>query len=547
MDRLRPAASEEAGTSSQQELPASPRPYRALQARTAALAGALVCTASSAPSTSSSSTCGNQGAAFAATMQRRALAEVRDMLSAARFRPSGKQASTCWTSPRTGRAASAGLNSPRSALGVGLPALAAGAAWRSRRRPGVGMAQSSRTFTAGGVAAVADVAGEWALRASVLGNPGAVSGHLYLDPSGQAAYVSDGVQVVGRGVGRWLTCGGGAAVELDLFQYAAAAANIPEVPHRFRALWRTSVSGATTGDWYFVPGNGEAPRLVGSFDAAPTAAELLPDAVSTPEPFVDSATRDMLMAALDVSPSISNPHDSVADKLKDYRVGHLPTAYYIPNWVDEEQERELLHHADVELNGWEMMKTRSSQEWGAGDRCGCGRGLRREPLPAKQQKLADALAHLGFFDGALFPMNSVRLNAYVPGQGIHPHCDGPVYYPTVGILSLASPCIMDFYPQTGTEDTLKWDQYNDVPGGHKHTDRPVMSVFLEPRSLLMFSHDLFWHHRHGISSVPSDEITGSVCNLHALTSPRARGEVVQRSRRVSLTMRHLLPRCACQG
>ena len=68
------------------------------------------------------------------------------------------------------------------------------------------------------------------------------------------------------------------------------------------------------------------------------------------------------------------------------------------------------YHADVELNGWEQMKTRSSQEWGAGDRCGCGRGLRREKLPPTQQRLADALHYLGVFDGAMYPMNSVRLN-----------------------------------------------------------------------------------------------------------------------------------------
>ncbi|CAE6919559.1 alkbh6 [Symbiodinium sp. CCMP2456] len=75
------------------------------------------------------------------------------------------------------------------------------------------------------------------------------------------------------------------------------------------------------------------------------------------------------------------------------------------------------------------MRTRSSQEWGAGDRCTCGRGLMRMPLPESQQKLADALHQLGVFDAALYPMNSIRINGYRPGQGIHPHCDGPVYYP----------------------------------------------------------------------------------------------------------------------
>merc|ERR1719356_2148599 len=116
---------------------------------------------------------------------------------------------------------------------------------------------------------------------------------------------------------------------------------------------------------------------------------------------------------------------------------------------------------------WEEMKTRSSQEWGAGDRCACGRGLRREALPPRQRELAEALHHLGIFDGALYPMNSVRINGYQPGQGIYPHCDGPVYYPKVAILSLGSPCVFSFYSRTGTEDCMKWDPQHDVPGGYK--------------------------------------------------------------------------------
>jgi len=202
--------------------------------------------------------------------------------------------------------------------------------------------------------------------------------------------------------------------------------------------------------------------------------------------------------------------------------------------------------ADRDMSQWEDMRTRSSQEWGAGDRCACGRGLMRMPLPEKQQPLADALHHLGIFDGALYPMNSIRINGYRPGQGIHPHCDGPVYYPKVAILSLGSPCIMSFYQQTGTEDCMKWDPENDVPGGHARGSRPQVNVLLEPRSLLVFSHDAFWHHRHGIAAVSAEGVE-DCCNLEAADGKWREGHKVERKRRVSLTMRHLLPRCACQG
>lgn len=404
------------------------------------------------------------------------------------------------------------------------------------------------------------LAGEWAFRASVLGNAGALSGHLYLDPSGRAAYVSDGVQVVGRGVGRWVSDGSAAAVELDVFQYAAAAANIPEHPHRFRAVWATPPSaagkGPVRGEWLFVPpvdgGPAEPPRLVGSFAAASTTVELLPTVMEGGDggPLarqVPPGVRDRLMAALDAAPPLAGPSAEAEARLEPFRIGDVSSVYYIPRWVDSAQERELLHHADVELNGWEHMKTRSSQEWGAGDRCGCGRGLTREPLPPTQKRIAEALHHLGIFDGALYPMNSVRLNGYVPGQGIYPHCDGPVYYPKVGILSLGSPCIFSFYPRSGSEDCMKWDPQNNVPGGFRAGDRPLMSVLLEPRSLLVFGRDAFWHHRHGIDAVAEDVVTDAVCNLGVLETPHQVGDVVKRTRRVSLTMRHLLPRCACQG
>merc|ERR1719221_1030417 len=117
----------------------------------------------------------------------------------------------------------------------------------------------------------------------------------------------------------------------------------------------------------------------------------------------------------------------------------------------------------------------------------------------------------------------------------------------VGILSLGSPCLFSFYPHSGTEECMKWDPENNVPGGHQHGSGPRCSVLLEPRSLLLFSHAAFWKHRHGIAAASSEEVTPLVCNLAQCSGRYAVGDRIQRRRRVSLTMRHLLPRCACQG
>lgn len=400
-----------------------------------------------------------------------------------------------------------------------------------------------------------DPSGEWAMRASVLGNEGALSGHVFLDPKGRAAYMADGVQIVGRGVGHWAMHGDTVAVELDVYQYAAAAADIPAKPHRFRGIWNTSrePNAVARGDWYFCPEDNDGPRLVGAVDVAPSTMELSPGLLAntknSSQPNIVSSMRDQAMAALDAQPHLRAVSTSMRpDKLEPFKIGKKPMVYYIPNWVTREQEAEFIASADG-AKAWEHMKTRSSQEWGAGDRCACGRGLARMPLPPEHQRLAGALHQLGVFDGALYPMNSVRINAYKPGQGIFPHCDGPVYYPKVGILSMGSPCLFHFYSRSGTEDTMKWDSEHDVPAGfQKERSRPQLSVFLEPRSLLVFSHDAFWHHRHGIDDVASETITENIANLeHARAAGHQLGDTIPRRRRVSLTMRHLLPRCACQG
>jgi len=273
-------------------------------------------------------------------------------------------------------------------------------------------------------------------------------------------------------------------------------------------------------------------------------------AAAGPMPRVSSpVVREAVMSALDakLDSLVLRPAAMHEERLAPYLISNVPTIYYIPNWIEPSQEADFMAIADGDMSQWEQMKTRSSQEWGSGDRCACGRGLQRQYLPEKQRQLADALHHLGVFDGALYPLNSIRINGYRPGQGIFPHCDGPVYYPKVAILSLGSPCVFSFYPRTGSEDCMQWNQEKDVPGGHQVGDKPLASVVLEPRSLLIFSQDAFWHHRHGISAVASDEITDAVCNLHTCEGRYQVGDVIDRSRRVSLTMRHLLPRCACQG
>ena len=113
-----------------------------------------------------------------------------------------------------------------------------------------------------------------------------------------------------------------------------------------------------------------------------------------------------------------------------------------------------------------------------------------------------------------------------------------------------SSCVFDFYPRSGVDDdrpNLKWDKDKDVPASAAMPPgtKPVLSLLLEPGSLLVFSGDAFIRHRHGIEATEEDEIGTQVNNRKKMGL--SVGDRLKRGRRTSLTIRHLLPRCACSA
>ena len=121
-----------------------------------------------------------------------------------------------------------------------------------------------------------------------------------------------------------------------------------------------------------------------------------------------------------------------------------------------------------------------------------------------------------------------KITHYSPQQ---PHQDGPAYYPAVATLSLGSHTVMHYY---------------DLP-----TPEPVLSLFLEPRSLVITTQEQYTARAHGIDSVSSDRVgefvwanaemtgktlcrddEGAVC-----PSLTTEGEVLLRRTRYSLTFR----------
>ncbi|RUS31682.1 hypothetical protein BC938DRAFT_477327 [Jimgerdemannia flammicorona] len=122
------------------------------------------------------------------------------------------------------------------------------------------------------------------------------------------------------------------------------------------------------------------------------------------------------------------------------------------------------------------------------------------PLPDFLSFLVDRIVERAFMDGDT--PNYLVINEYELGQGIMPHTDATVFGPTIAVVSLLTPCIMNFlHPRTGHSFDL-----------------------LIPRnSLTVMSRAARYDYKHSISK------------NHVDRTPE--GDEVVRGRRVSLTFR----------
>ena len=122
--------------------------------------------------------------------------------------------------------------------------------------------------------------------------------------------------------------------------------------------------------------------------------------------------------------------------------------------------------------------------------------------------------------------NHVLLNEYLPGQGIMPHLDGPLFYPTISTISLGSTTLLNFYRERdeGEGESLQF------------ADRLVTSLFVQPRSLLVLKDDMYEKYLHGIEEIHQDVISDKICNLN---DSSVIGQAFPRSTRISLTIRHV--------
>ncbi|XP_059142156.1 alpha-ketoglutarate-dependent dioxygenase alkB homolog 6-like [Physella acuta] len=228
-----------------------------------------------------------------------------------------------------------------------------------------------------------------------------------------------------------------------------------------------------------------------------------------------------------------------------------PTLYYLPDFITKAEEEFLLNKVySAPKPKWDQLSHRKLQNWGGLPR---DKGMIPEKLPDWLQIYMNKIAVLDPFEGN--NPNHVLVNEYLPGQGIMPHEDGPLYFPTVSTISLGSHTVLDFYhhqahpcidPETSSRLTElkvsedKVQQTGDNSGENVPTSlesRYLLSVLLEPRSLFLVRDDMYTSYLHGISERTSDVVSKELANFDSISFKE--GDVLERGTRVSLTIRYV--------
>lgn len=157
------------------------------------------------------------------------------------------------------------------------------------------------------------------------------------------------------------------------------------------------------------------------------------------------------------------------------------------------------------------------------------KGMIAEDIPVWLHHYVERINQLNVYAEGI-KANHVLVNEYLPGQGIMPHLDGPLFFPTITTISCGSHTVLEYYEQT--EDASGQDGSGSLVRQHK------TSVLLEPRSLLVVKDDMYHKYLHSIAEREEDTIDARVANLSLVSNAHA-GDVLRRDKRISLTIRHV--------
>jgi alkylated DNA repair dioxygenase AlkB len=180
--------------------------------------------------------------------------------------------------------------------------------------------------------------------------------------------------------------------------------------------------------------------------------------------------------------------------------GKIPGLIYLTEFIGVETEQRLLELVDAAE--WSNELQRRVQHYGYRYDYRARRidtGMRLGGLPVWMREVGERLIEHGLV--AARP-DHVVVNEYLPGQGIAPHVDcEPCFADGIVSLTLGAGCAMDFLRrETGD----------------------MVSLYLQPRSVVALRSDARYLWQHGIARRKSDQVGG---------------HMLPRQRRVSITFR----------
>lgn len=201
--------------------------------------------------------------------------------------------------------------------------------------------------------------------------------------------------------------------------------------------------------------------------------------------------------------------------LDKYRISTAPPdIFYVPNFISPEEENEIIKNVYAAPKPkWTCLSNRRLQDYGGVPH---KKGMIPESIPEWLKKYMNRVEKLEVFD-KMIP-NQVLVNEYIPGQGIMPHTDGPLFHPIVTTISCGSHTILNFL-----ENDSKRDK--------------VCEVLLERRSLIILKNDLYSKYLHSIEEKNFDVLSEKCVNLEKCKHKL--GETLERETRISVTIRNV--------
>ncbi|XP_076252030.1 putative RNA/DNA demethylase ALKBH6 [Rhynchophorus ferrugineus] len=192
-----------------------------------------------------------------------------------------------------------------------------------------------------------------------------------------------------------------------------------------------------------------------------------------------------------------------------------PTVFYIPNFITQSEEQLILNKVySVPKPKWTYLSHRRLQDYGGVPHI---KGMIPEKIPAWLQGFMNRIDDLYIFENC--NPNQVLVNEYLPGQGIMPHTDGPLFHPIVTTISCGSHTILEFLE-------------------NNEKRQKVCRLLLEPRSLVVIKDDMYSKYLHSIQDIKAD-IVSDCLNLQQCNKKYHTNEAINRETRISLTIRNV--------